>query len=106
MNCNAINCKELTFLKKGSNAEAFYPPTADIPQCKKLQILIVYFQEDSCFVNHVKEMFTKANKGLHVLRSLCKEGYSQLEIDNLFKAIVLPNLVHGLSVCGASKAEL
>ena len=34
------------------------------------------------------------------------EGYSQLEIDNLFKAIVLPNLVHGLSVFGASKAEL
>lgn len=34
------------------------------------------------------------------------EGYSQLEIDNLFKAIVLPNLVHGLSVFGASKTEL
>ena len=34
------------------------------------------------------------------------EGYSQLEIDNLFKAIVLSNLVHGLSVFGASKAEI
>ena len=66
----------------------------------------MYFQEDSRFVNHIKEMFTKANKGLHVLRSLCKEGYSQLGTDNLLKAIVLPDLVYGLSVYGASKAEL
>ena len=71
MTCNPIKCKELTFLKKGSNADAFYPPTADIRQCKKLQLLGVCFQEDSRFVNHVKEMFTKANKGLLVLRSLC-----------------------------------
>ena len=34
------------------------------------------------------------------------EGCSQLEIENLFEAIVLPNLVHGLSGFGASKAEL
>ena len=66
-----IKCKELTFLKKGSNVDAFYPPTADIRQCKKLQLLGVCFQEDSRFDNHVKEMFTKANKGLLVLRSLC-----------------------------------
>ena len=68
MTCSPIKCKELTFLK---NVDAFYPPTADIMRCKKLQILRVCFQEDLRFVNHVKEMFTKANKGLHVLRSLC-----------------------------------
>ena len=71
MTCSPIKCKELTFLKKGSHVYAFYLPTADILRCKKLQILRVCFQEDSHFVYHVKEMFTKANKGLHVLRSLC-----------------------------------
>ena len=34
----------------------------------------MYFQEDSRFVNHAKEQPTKANKGLNVLGSLCKEG--------------------------------
>ena len=34
----------------------------------------MYLQEDSRFVNHVKEKLTKANKGLNVLGSLCKEG--------------------------------
>ena len=43
MTCSPIKCKELTFLKKGSNADALYPPTADIPQCKKLQSLGVCF---------------------------------------------------------------
>lgn len=84
MTCNPIKCKELTFVKKCSNAVAVYPPTADIPQCKKLQILGVYFQEDSRFVDHVKEKLTKANKGLYILKSLGKEGYSQLEIYHLF----------------------
>ena len=84
MTCNPIKCKELTFVKKCSNAVAVYPPTADIPQCKKLQILVVYFQEDSRFVDHVKEKLTKANKGLYILKSLGKEGYSQLEIYHLF----------------------
>ena len=67
----------------------------------------MYFQEDSRFVDNVKEKLTKANKGFYVLRSLRKEGCSQLEIDHLFKALVLPNLVYGLSaVYGASEAEL
>ena len=41
-----------------------------------------------------------------VLRSLRKEGYSQLEIDHLLKSIVLPNLVYGLSAYGAFEAQL
>ena len=32
--------------------------------------------------------------------------YSQFEIDHLFKAIVLPNLVYGLSTYGAFEAQL
>ena len=35
-----------------------------------------------------------------------KEGHSQLEIDDLFKDLVLPNLVYGFSVYEASEAEL
>ena len=41
-----------------------------------------------------------------VLRSLRKEGYSQNEIDYLFQALVMPNITYGLSVYGASNAEL
>ena len=65
----------------------------------------MYFQEDSRFVDYVKEKLAKANKGLYILRSLRKKGYSQLEIDHLIKAIVLPNLVYGLSEYGASEAN-
>ena len=32
----------------------------------------------------------KANKSLHILRKLRKEGYNQSEIDPLFNTIVLP----------------
>ena len=41
-----------------------------------------------------------------VLKTLRKEGYSQREIDHLFKSLVLPNLVYGLSVYGVSEAKL
>ena len=64
------------------------------------------FQENSRFVKHVKEKLIKANKGLYVLRTLRKVGYRQREIDHLFKTLVLPKLVYGLSVYGASEAEL
>ena len=46
------------------------------------------------------------NKSLFVLRSLRKEGYSQNEIDYLFQALVMRNITYGLSVYGASNAEL
>ena len=42
-----------------------------------------------------------ANKCLFVLRSLRKEGFSQVEVDRLFSALVLPNFTYGLSVYGA-----
>lgn len=35
-----------------------------------------------------------------------KEGYSQAELDHLFSSIVLPSITYGLSVYGASEAEL
>ena len=48
----------------------------------------------------------QANKCLHVLRVLRKEGYSQQEIDTLFNSIVIPKITYGLSVYGASSSDL
>ena len=44
----------------------------------------------------------KANKCLHVVRALGKEGYHQQEPDHLFQKIVMLNFNYGLSVYGAS----
>ena len=44
----------------------------------------------------------KGNRRLHVLRSLTREQYSQVEIEHLFKSLVLPNFTYCLSVYGAS----
>ena len=55
------------------------------------------------------QKLTKANKSLHVLRKLRREGYSEKEIGYLFNSIVtivLPNISYGLAVYGAAKAEL
>ena len=58
------------------------------------------------FFAHIKAKLCKANKCLHVLRVRRKERYSQIEIDSLFYSIVLPNTTYGLSVYGASVAEI
>ena len=42
------------------------------------------FQSDSKFSVHVRNKLTTANKYLHILRTLRKEGYDHLEIDLLF----------------------
>ena len=41
-----------------------------------------------------------------ILRSLRKDGYTQVEIDHLFKAIVLPKITYALPVYGASQVDL
>ena len=113
MTCSPIKCKELTLKRVRTQMLSIrllqiYHNKLQIlgvKQCKELLILGVSFQEDSRFVDHVKGKLTKANKGLFVLRFLRKEGYSQLEIEHLFNAIVLPNLVYGLSEYGASEAD-
>ena len=40
------------------------------------------------------------------LRSLRKEGYTQVEIEHLFKAIVLPKITYALIVYGATQVDL
>ena len=43
---------------------------------------------------------------MFVIRGLRKEGYGQKDVDLLFKSIVLSKLTQGLSIYGASKADL
>ena len=60
----------------------------------------------SLFRAHVNLKLIKANKRLHVLRTLRKEQYSEAEIDHLFTVLVLPNFIYGSPVYGASEPDL
>ena len=51
-------------------------------------------------------MFINANKSLHILRTLRKEGYNLSEIDLFKYTIVLPNINYALSVYAASESDL
>ena len=72
-----------------------------IPSCKEVEILGITFHRDSKFSVHAKNKLIKANKTLHILRTLGKEGYNQSEIDLLFNTIVLSNINYALSVYAA-----
>jgi len=58
------------------------------------------------FSERVRLKLVKANRCLHVLSSLRREQYSQVQIDHLFKSLVLPNFTYYLSVYGASESDL
>ena len=104
MACNTSKCKEISFRKKHNND--VYSQINQIPQCNELKLLGLTFQSDNRFNKHVKEMLSAINKGLFVIRGLRKEGATQLEVDHLFKSIVMPKLRYGLSVYGSSGPEL
>ena len=104
MICNPSKCKEIILRKKG-----FIQDIAQvniIPQCTKLPILGVMFQDNCKYSEHVRAKLIKANKCLFVLRSLRKEGFSQGEVDHLFSALVLPNFTYGLPVYGTIDSDL
>ena len=104
MICNPSKCKELVVRKKNNNTK--YEQICNIPQCNSLSLLCVTLQSNCKFSEHVRLKLVKANRFLHVLRSLRKEQYSQVEIDHLFKFLVLPNFTYCLSVYGASESDL
>lgn len=107
MLCNPSKCKELIFRKKESSGIRHqYAAINNIPQCDSLALLGLIFQPDCKFSEHVRLKLTKANKCLHILRSLRKELCSQKEIDHLFNIPVLPILTYGLAVYGASDSDL
>ena len=91
MLCNPSKCKELIFRKKErSGTRLQYAPINNIPQCDSLVLLGLTFQPNCKFSEHVRLKLTKANKCLHILRTLRKELFSQKEIDHLFRTLVLP----------------
>ena len=104
MNCNSSKCKELVFRKKGHTD--VYSTISGIPQCTELKIVGLTFQTNCRFDIHVKSKLVKANKCLYVIRTLRKEGCMQVEVDHLFKALVVPNITHPLAVYGATEPEL
>ena len=73
---------------------------------KDEELIGLTFQPNCKFSDHVRLKLTKANKCLHILRTLQKELFSQKEIDHLFKTLVLPILTYGLAVYGASDSDL
>ena len=54
----------------------------------------------------MKGKLREANNCLYILRSLRKDGYTQVEMGHLFKAIVLPKITDALPVYGASQVDL
>ena len=78
----------------------------NIEQYEHLTLLGVTTRFNWAFSLHVKAKLCEANKCLFIIRGLRREGYSQYEIDLLFKAIFLSKLTYGLPVYGASEADL
>ena len=104
MSCNTSKCKELCMAKKGVTPNL--PPLCGIEQSHSFTLLGVTLQKDCKFSSHVKGKLREANKCLYILRSLRKDGYTQVEIDHLFKAIVLPKITYALPVYWASQVDL
>ena len=99
ISCNPKKCEELIVRSKCNNCQ--YNPVFDISQCSSLVLL-----SDCKFRAHVNLKLIKANKRLHVLRTLRKEQYSEAEIDHLFTVLVLPNFIYGSPIYGASEPDL
>ena len=74
-------------------------------QSDSFTLLGVTLQNDCKFSSHVKGKLREANKCLYILRSLRKDEYTQVEIDHLLKAIVLPKVTYALPVYGASQVD-
>ena len=103
MSCNPGKSKELTMRKKGFVEELC--KIHNLPQCSELKLIGVIFQYNCKHASHVREKLVKANKCLHVVRTLRQEGYNQEELDYLFQSIVMANFLYGLSVFGAYKRK-
>ena len=60
MQSNPKRCKELTFRKKGYTEELELGH--NIPQCRRMVVLGVTFQDNNTIITHVREKLIKANK--------------------------------------------
>ena len=98
------NAKNSVCLKKGVTPN--FPPLCGIEQSDSLTLLGVTLQNACKFVSHVKGKLQEANKCLYILRSLRKDGYTQVEIDHVFKAIVLPKITYHFQSMENSQVDL
>ena len=103
ISCNTSKCKEPCMTKKGVTLN--FPPLCGIEQSDSFTLSGVTLQNDFKFSSHVKGKLREANKCLYILRSLRKDEYTQVEIDHLLKAIVLPKVTYALPVYGASQVD-
>ena len=87
MSCtgNPGKCKELTMRKKGFAEELC--KIHNIPQCSELKLLGVIYHYNYKYASHEREKLVKANKCLHVIRTLRQEGYNQGELDYLLQFV-------------------
>ena len=83
-----------------------FPPLCGIEQSDSLTLLGVTLQNACKFLSHVKGKLQEANKCLYILRSLRKDGYTQVEIDHVFKAIVLPKITYHFQSMENSQVDL
>ena len=104
MSCNTSKCKELCMAKKGVTPN--FLPLCGIEQSDSFTLLGLISQTHCKFSSQVKGKLREANKCLYILRSLRKDGYTQVGIDHPFKAIVLPKITYALPVYGASQVDL
>ena len=72
--------------RKTSNKDT-YNPVNCILQHSELSSLGVTLQTDCKFSSRVKVKLVKANKGLHILRTLIKKQYDHNEIDLLLRQL-------------------
>ena len=98
------NAKNSVCLKKGVTPN--FPPLCGIEQSDSLTLLGVTLQNACKFFSHVKGKLQEANKCLYILRSLRKDGYTQVEIDHVFKAIVLPKITYHFQSMENSQVDL
>ena len=66
----------------------------NIPLCRKMVVLGVTFQDNNRFNTHIREKLIKANKCLHVIRTLKAEGYSHAELNYLFNSLIITINIH------------
>ena len=98
------NAKNSESLKKGVKPN--FPPLCGIQQSVSLTLLGVTLQNDCKFSSLVKGKLRETNKCLYILRWQRKDGYTQVEIDHLFKVIVLLRITYALPVYEASQVDL
>ena len=103
MACNPKKCNELILCKKGTHD---IDPVHNITQVSCLKVPGVTLQSNHRFNEHIKVKLQEANKCLYAISCLRKDGYQQLDVDYVFRSIVLPKLAYGLPVYASSIPEL